>query len=256
MKSVAIALTVIALLAGCSTSADDGSVTSASASELVRVDRCKADAAAHHITSVTLDGFAVDYPAQDPIAGVHVCAESRDGSNRRCSDTDSDGEVSIKVAPCQDIRVTYTSVGFLGINQLLRIETESPPLGTRMVPIARAQAVGTAIGQTLDLGKAQPIITTWAVDDEPLAGVSVSMTGATGTSWYLDAAEVASTALSSTTSRGIMGFYNSGLGTAEMTASKSGKTCVPISGIAGTAPNSAVVENLAGSIGEAAFRCE
>jgi hypothetical protein len=260
MKSVVIAVSgTVFALAGCAASSDDGvraSTAALSTTEEARLDRCHADAAAHHVTSITLDAFAVDYPDQNPMSGVHVCIEGRDGSGAQCGDTNADGDLSLTVAPCTDIRVTYGKSGFLGINQLTRVETTSVPLGTRMVSLVQGQDTGTALGKTLDVALAQPIVTAWTSDNHALAGVSVAMTGATGTRWYMNGSGDPSSSGSSTSAHGIMGFFNAGLGTVEMTAKKPGKTCAPMFAVPGTAPNSALVENLAGSIGEALFVCQ
>jgi hypothetical protein len=259
-KIVAMAVcgTVFAL-AGCAASSDAGTQASTnafSAKEQSRLADCQAEAAAHHITSIALEAFAVEYGNDDRgIAGVHVCIENRDGTNSRCGDTDASGDRPLTVAPCTDIRVTYAKDGYLGINQLARVETKSVPLGTRMVSLAQGRDTGTVLGLTLDVTKAQPFVTTWTSADDALSGVSVAMSGAAGTRWYMDADGNPSSGGSATSAYGIMGFFNAELGVVEMTATKPGKTCVPQFAVPGSAPNSAVVENLAGSIGEALFVC-
>src|ERR1700754_3722705 len=98
MRMVAIACSLVTL-AGCAAASDDGPGSAAGASaalgsEAARLDTCAADAAAKGVTSVSLNGWAVNFPAQAPLAGVHVCVEGRDGSDHRCTDTDAAGKVS------------------------------------------------------------------------------------------------------------------------------------------------------------------
>jgi hypothetical protein len=97
----------------------------------------------------------------------------------------------------------------------------------------------------------------WTADNAPLAGVSLAMSPASGTPYYVEPNGDASGSLRATTSRGVAGVFNADAGiSAEVTATAPGKTCAPVSAVPGSGAGSAVVEMIAGSMGEAIFQCQ
>jgi hypothetical protein len=259
MKRIGITLVSGLALSACAVRGSDELQSSSSLSvdsERAQHETCLEEAAAQHITSIALEGQAVDFPNHGPLRGIHVCVENRDGSNAHCGDTAANGRVSLEVAPCNDIRVTYEAAGYFSVNQLLRVATTSVPIGTRVLTVAQAQTTGDQIGVPFDASKARPAVTMWTPDNHPLSGVSLGMTPASGTAYYVDANGVASASLTATSSWGVAGRFNADAGgSSEVTATATGKSCAPAYAVPGHAANSAVVELRAGSMGEAIFYC-
>jgi hypothetical protein len=261
MKLSALALSMLPVVfVGCSSAVPDSiqQTNTALATAGKGRDACLARAAASHVESVTLHGFALSWPAQTGIADVFVCAQIVDGSvSPSCGETDADGRIDLTVDPCENVRVIYSHDGYLKVNQLNVIDTADVTVGTRMLTTVQVQHLTAAAGQTYDPDKSLPIITTFDADHHPLAGVTVSNepNDGKGAAWYLSASGVPTTTLTETSAFGIMGFFNVEAGTRQVTATASGKTCVPHISMPGDASNSATIEALPGSISEALFTC-
>jgi hypothetical protein len=258
MKLSILVLPALALV-GCTSSAvessqqGDTALTTGSAR-----DACLTRAAANHVDSVTLHGFAVNWPAQTGLANVTVCSQPADGSvPPNCSMTGSDGNIDLTVPPCENVRVTYAFDGYLKVNQLDTVDIADLHIGTRMLTTTQVEHLAAAVGATYDPTKALPIVTTFDAAHHPLADVSIASEAGDGkgTSWYLSASGVPMTSLTATSSFGIMGYFNVDPGTRQVTATAAGKTCVPFASMAGDVANSAVLEALPGSIAEAVFTC-
>jgi hypothetical protein len=258
MKKTGIVVASAIALTACASSGESVPASASADLQATATQTCAQAAAAHHITSIFLDGGAVDWPNENPLPGTTVCVENRDGSNKHCTPTDAKGNASLEVPPCTDVRVTYTLAGYLSINQLFRITTTSAPIYTRMLTIAQMQHSGDVLGIPFDPTKAYPVTTMWTPPGtDPLAGVSLHLSPASGTVFYLDDSGNPTTALHATEANGIAAVANASAGSAtEMTATAPGKTCKPQFAVPGTAPNSAVVELMPSSIGEALFFCE
>jgi hypothetical protein len=113
------------------------------------------------------------------------------------------------------------------------------------------------LGSSLDLTKAQPVFTTYNAGPQPLAGVTTTISPASGIFYYVAANGVPSRTLTATSAAGIAGVLNADVGSYVVSATPpAGMSCDIGPYVPGPTPNSIRVEGIAGSAGEAAFHCQ
>jgi hypothetical protein len=205
----------------------------------------------------TLQEVAIDHATGSRMAKVDVCVTPTDGSAAEsCALTSATGSVAFSIPRCRDYRVTFTQVGYLGANQLLRIVGDAGT-GARMLSTQVASQFARALGTRLDLTKAQPAAISYDMLGDGLAGLSLSLTPASGMPWYLDSSGAPSGSLTVTTPAGIGGFFNADPGTYVMHADVPAgpNVCNSAMYVPGDAPRSVKIEAIAGSIAIARFDC-
>jgi hypothetical protein len=214
----------------------------------------------------TLVEIVHDFASNAGQAGVNVCAQQvhvhggmvdvATEDPPTCAVTGADGTVSLRVNGAKDYRVTFAADNYVSANQLLHMSGDLTT-GTRLISTALGGRLAMALGTSLDLTKAQPVVTAYTPAEVPLAGLGMSLNPDSGLRWFATTSGFPSHALTATTAAGLGGFLNATPGLYEVVGTPpAGTTCNIGPYIAGSTPNSVLVEAMAGSAGEAVFHCQ